>query len=234
MQVQWAGGDGRAAGRGAPQHRAAQRGGRPGLPLPPPTIQQDCSPSPPPANGLGAPPPHMTLVPRRSRPHSNRRPRGNAPPHPPSSSPHAALTVLRDGGRRQQRGRQQQQGESGGERAGARHPPGCRGERGGREGREEGGRRSGSGSVLLRRPPTAAQRRLPRRHGRLSRELGGAAPVWAEREGSRGVRSAGFAFPPQAPSCARFEMGLVVLAGRRMLRSCVRAEFQSLSACPSR
>lgn len=104
---------------------------------------------------------------------------------------------------------------------------------GGREGRKEGGEAAPA--------PSFSADLLPQRSAGSRDATGGSRESWEGRPrsgrrggGSRGVRSAGFAFPPQAPSCARFEMGLVVLAGRRVLRSCVRAEFQSLSTCPSR
>lgn len=181
MQVQWAGGDGRAAGRGAPQHRAAQRGGRPGLPLPPPTIQQDCSPSPPPANGLGAPPPHMTLVPRRSRPHSNRRPRGNAPPHPPSAplTPPSPFCATEGAG-------SSAAVSSSREKAAGRGPergilPAAEGsEAGGREGRKEGGEAAPA--------PSFSADLLPQRSAGSRDATGGSRESWEgrPRSGRRG------------------------------------------------
>lgn len=84
-------------------------------------------------------------------------------------------------------------------------------EAGGREGRKEGGEAAPA--------PSFSADLLPQRSAGSLDATGGSRESWAgrPRSGRRGgvtwLRSAGFAFPPQAPSCARFEMGLVVRSG---------------------
>lgn len=84
-------------------------------------------------------------------------------------------------------------------------------EAGGREGRKEGGEAAPA--------PSFSADLLPQRSAGSLDATGGSRESWAgrPRSGRRGgvtwLRSAGFAFPPQAPSCARFETGLVVRSG---------------------